>query len=381
MSAGPGGAPTVGAGPVGVGPVGAGPGGAPPVGPGPVWDVVNGLAAYGALSAALELGLFDALAAAGERGLAPDALAAAVSAADGDAVALLAEVLVSLGLLTGDGEAVALTPVAARFLVSGSPASMAALGRLSPGPWSGWQQLAETIRSGAVPAGTRGELDALYPDLVRATAPTQRAVAAGVAAALAERGLWPASPRVVDLGCGSGAWLAALLADRPAAAAVGVDLPGVLPVARETVAAAGLASRVELVEGDYLEADVPGPADVVVLAHVLRAEPPERARRLLLRALGLLAPGGVVVVADYPRPDPVAAPDPGRPVVLAGARHELLLSLTMAAATDGHGVTVADLRAWAAEGGADLTDVLQPVPRQTVFLIRPAVPTEPEREP
>ncbi len=357
---------------------GAGPASAPPVGPGPVWDVVNGLAAFGALSAALELGLFDALVAAGEPGLPPAELAAAVSAADADAVALLADVLVSLGLLTGDGRAVRLLPVAERFLVSGSPASMAALGRLSPGPWSGWQQLAATIRTGAVPAGTRDELTAMYPALVSATAPTQRAVATGVAAALAERGLWPAAPRVVDLGCGSGAWLAALLADRPAATAVGVDLPGVLPVARQTVA--GLGVRVTLVEGDYLEVDVPrGSADVVVLAHVLRAEPAERARRLLLRALELLAPGGVVVVADYPRPDPVAAPDPGRDAVLAGARHELLLSLTMAAATDGHGLTLADLRSWAADGGARLTDVLQPVPRQTVLLIRPDSSTATER--
>lgn len=345
---------------------------APPVGPGAVWDVVNGLAAFGALSAALELGLFDAIEAAGEPGLAPAELAAAASAADADAVALLAEVLVSLGLLTGDGRAVTLTPAARRFLVSGSPASMAALGRLSPGPWSGWQRLAATIRTGSVPAGTRGELEAMYPDLVRATAPTQRAVAAGVATALAERDLWPDAARVVDLGCGSGAWLAALLADRPSATAVGVDLPGVLPVAREALAAAGPASRVAWVEGDYLEVDLPGePADVVVLAHVLRAEPPDRARRLLLRALGLLAPRGVVVVADYPRPDPAAGPDPDRDAVLAGARHELLLSLTMTAATDGVGVTVAALRSWAAEGGAALTDVLQPVPRQTVFLIRP----------
>ncbi|WP_051684429.1 methyltransferase domain-containing protein [Blastococcus sp. URHD0036] len=345
-----------------------------PVGPGPVWDVVNGLAAFGALSAALELGLFDALA---EGGLPPDDLAARLSAEDVDAVALLADVLVSLGLLTGDGRAVALTPVAERFLVSGSPASMAALGRLSPGPWSGWQQLAETVRSGAVAAGTRDELDAMYPELVRATAPTQRAVASGVAAALAERDLWPSSPTVVDLGCGSGAWLAALLADRPGATAVGVDLPGVLPVARETLE--GVAG-VTLLEGDYLEVELAaGSADVVVLAHVLRAEPPARARALLLRALELLAPGGVVVVADYPRPDPVAAPDPDRAAVLAGARHELLLSLTMTAATDGVGVTVADLRSWAADGGAALADVLQPVPRQTVFLIRPEAPA-PENE-
>ncbi|MGY1741348.1 MULTISPECIES: methyltransferase family protein [unclassified Blastococcus] len=351
---------------------------APPVGPGPVWDVVNGLAGFGALAAALELGLVDALAAAGDDGLTAPGLAAAVGAADAEAVELLAELLVSLGLLTTDGHGFGLTPVAARFLVSGSPASMAALAPLSPGPWSGWRHLAQTVRTGRAPEATVAELDAMCPDLVRATAPTQAAVAAGVVRELAGRGLWPQAPRVVDLGCGSAAWLTAMLADRPGAAAVGVDLPGVLGVARDAVAAAGLADRVTLHAGDYLEVDLPaGAADVVVLAHVLRAEPADRARRLLARALELTAPGGVVVVADYPRPDRAAAPDPGRDAVLAAARHELVLSLTMAASTAGRGVSVAELRAWAADCGAALTDVLQPVPRQTVFLIRrPAPETE-----
>lgn len=355
---------------------------APPVGPGPVWDVVNGLAGFGALAAALELGLVDALAAAGDGGLTAAQLSDAVGAADAAPVELLAELLVSLGLLTTDGAAFALTAVAARFLVRDAPASMAALAPLSPGPWSGWQHLAGTIRSGRVPEATADELTAMYPDLVRATAPTQAAVAAGVVRELGDRGLWPDAPRIADLGCGSAAWLVAMLRDRPAATAVGVDLPAVLEVAHASVAAAGLSGRVDLLAADYLEADLPiGGADVVVLAHVLRAEPPDRARRLLTRAVELTAPGGVVVVADYPRPDRAAAPDPGRDAVLAAARHELVLSLTMAAATAGRGVSVAELHGWVADCGAVLTDVLQPVPRQTVFLVRrPDVRPAPETE-
>jgi SAM-dependent methyltransferase len=340
-----------------------------------VWDLVNGLAASRALGAALELGLFDALARAGDRRPASDELAAAV-AADPEAVALLAEVLVALGLLTTDGTTFGLTPVAARYLVTSAPTSMAQLVPLSPGPWRGWAQLAATIRHGAPAPETEADLVAMYPALVRASAPTQRAVAAGVAAVLTERGLWPQEPRIVDLGCGSGAWLTALLHGRPGGSAVGVDLPGVLDVARETVDAAQLGAQVELLADDYLDVDLPaGTADVVVLAHVLRAEPPDRARRLVARALQLLAPAGVVVVADSPRPDPVAGPVHDRDAELAAARHELLLSLTMAAATPGRGLAVADLASWAEAGGGAVTDVLQPVPRQTVVLIRAVQPS------
>lgn len=118
---------------------------------------------------------------------------------------------------------------------------------------------------------------------------------------------------------------------------------------------------------------------------MLRAEPAERARRLLARAVELAGADGVVVVVDYTRPDPArtrhddsGGEDDGvgedRSAVCVAARHELLLSLTMLASTAGLGVTVADLRAWAEAADAELVDSFEPVPRQHVRLIRSRTP-------
>jgi len=61
-----------------------------------------------------------------------------------------------------------------------------------------------------------------------------------------------ARARILDLGIGSGAILLALLAERPAASGLGVDISEeALAVARENAANLGLASRVALLRGDW----------------------------------------------------------------------------------------------------------------------------------
>ncbi len=62
----------------------------------------------------------------------------------------------------------------------------------------------------------------------------------------------PAPWRILDLGVGSGAILLALLAERPAAKGLGVDISEeALAVARDNAAALGLAGRAALLRGDW----------------------------------------------------------------------------------------------------------------------------------
>jgi SAM-dependent methyltransferase len=61
----------------------------------------------------------------------------------------------------------------------------------------------------------------------------------------------PGRGRVLDLGCGSGAWLLPLLAAHPALTGVGVDTSApALDAARDRAATAGLVGRVEFVQAD-----------------------------------------------------------------------------------------------------------------------------------
>ncbi|TQS45270.1 class I SAM-dependent methyltransferase [Cryptosporangium phraense] len=333
--------------------------------PAPVWDLINGYAAYWALHAAIDLGVFERLAA----GPATAAeLAESAGVPDPADLELLAQLLAAKGLLETDGSQWTNTAAAQRFLVPSSPASMVGLVRHSPGPKAGWPALAHTLRAGRPAEPIREALDDLYPELVAATAATQGAVARGVAAELRDRGLWDGTGLVVDLGCGSGAWLEGLLAAGapagarvPAARAIGVDLPHVVPAARDRLPG----DRVTLLGGDYLQVELPaGKASVVVLAHVLRAEAAPRAEELVHRALDLLADDGVLLVADYFRP-----PDGAPTQTYVDAPHDLTLALTMRASTLGRGLTEPTLAAWCAARGAHTVAVVEPVPRQRVHLI------------
>jgi len=70
---------------------------------------------------------------------------------------------------------------------------------------------------------------------------------------------------VLDLGVGSGALLLAILAERPGARGLGVDVSEeALAVARENAANLGLASRVALLRGDWAAGLEPDSFDLVV---------------------------------------------------------------------------------------------------------------------
>ena len=103
---------------------------------------------------------------------------------------------------------------------------------------------------------------------------------------------------VLEFGAGAAPWAAAVLEADPTASAVVNDLEPVLPQARAALGPLG--SRCRFAGGDYLTADLEDDGfDVVVLGHVLRAEPDDRAGALVARAASLLAPDGRIVVAEY----------------------------------------------------------------------------------
>lgn len=86
--------------------------------------------------------------------------------------------------------------------------------------------------------------------------------------------------RIVDVGGGQGSLVAAILAAHEQMNAVLFDLPPAVENARKQIDAAGLASRCEVVGGDFFE-HVPAGADCYILASVIHDWDDEHSLRIL----------------------------------------------------------------------------------------------------
>jgi hypothetical protein len=133
---------------------------------------------------------------------------------------------------------------------------------------------------------------------------------------------WTGVSRLVDVGGGTGGTLVEIVRANPGLRAVLVELPAVGDRARRAVAAAGLAGRIEVVAGSFLD-HVPAGGDAYLLFDVLHNWDDPTAGRILRRCAAAAGPAGrVLVVEELPEPpdDPTGRAMDLKMLVLFGGR-------------------------------------------------------------
>lgn len=320
----------------------------------PVWDVIEGFGRFHVLVSAIELDVFDVLDEMGPS--TSDALAERIGASPTHLATLLEGVL-ALGLLDKHRGRFELNDTARRYLVSSSPASMAALIPVSPGPLANWTSLTETVRNGMPSDPIENDPASFYVPLVEGTFTTINRCAQRADLQLRYSAL--DAPRVLDLGAGGAPWAIAVMDANPTATAVVNDLDGVIDVARRKVAERELDGRCEFRPGDFHEIDIePAGYDLVVLGHICRTEGVDGSRHLIGRAFDALRPGGRVVLGDY-------FVDDARSV----ATHSLMMGVTMMASTRvGSTFTVGQVSEWLVDAGFEAVRLIEPIGYQQVFV-------------
>ena len=116
--------------------------------------------------------------------------------------------------------------------------------------------------------------------------------------------------RVLDVGCGAGQNLAAMLAAAPAAEGAGIEVDeAVADIAERLLAQRGLAGRTRVLRGDVMAlaagGEAGGPYDLALLANVVYCLPPAARVPFFLALAGLLSEGGTLLVTTT-----AATPDP-----------------------------------------------------------------------
>jgi len=252
-----------------------------------------------ALCAGQELGVYEALAAGPQ---AAPALAQSLELHP-DALRVLLDALVAIGVLTYGPSGYGLDPESAEMLLPGRPGYLGHLLLHDLWHWSTWAKLDDTIRSGDCVRDRSRDPHLGSPETLRAFLPNyvlaMEQSARDSQAALVDRIVALEPRRVADLGGGSGTLLLAVLERLPAARGVLVEHPFSLPRAQVLAEASPCAARLELCAADLEKDELPADLDLAILSRVLMGLPPERALALVQRVAEALRPDGALLVHDF----------------------------------------------------------------------------------
>lgn len=268
---------------------------APAPSPARIVELVAAFRGARVLTAAVSLGVFDALA----QGPGDAAGLAVRLRTEARATGILLDALAALGFVEKKGESYANSPVSQRYLVSGAPGGLASNLRYQELLAGAWADLPGAVRRGGPVRGLESLLandEEFSRDYIRGMADISGRPARELAAGLELSGARDA----LDVGGGPGTYSLALLAKEPKLKVVLLDLPTTLRVTRELVRDSPHAGRLKLRAGNYHEADFGQEAfDIVLLSHVTHDEGEDENRLLLAKAHEALRPGGRVVIHDF----------------------------------------------------------------------------------
>ena len=261
--------------------------------PSPIMQLSTGYWASQTLLTANRLGLFELLARESRSG----AQVAKALGTDERATGLFLNACAALGLLERTGDAYAVSPLAAAFLVPGRPGFLGNALRYSDNLYSTWGRLEASLRSGKPalsPQSYLGDDPARTRDFVYGM--HDRALATGTAlVGLVDLG---GRRRMLDIGGGPGTYAALFARRYPGLRATVVDLPHVVAIASEIIESMGANDAVTTHAGDYLTCELPDGQDVVLISGVFHRETEATCRSLIERALAALVSGGMLIVSD-----------------------------------------------------------------------------------
>lgn len=104
---------------------------------------------------------------------------------------------------------------------------------------------------------------------------------------------------LLDLGGGPGTYAIHFCLKNPKLKATVYDLPTTEPFARKTIDKFDLTDRVNFMGGNYLEEDIEGIYDTAWLSQIFHGEGPEDCKKIIMKTVSALEPGGMIIVHDF----------------------------------------------------------------------------------
>ena len=307
------------------------------------------------LLTAVRLGLFAVI---GRSGPAAAAEVADASGTDPRACGMLLDALCALDLLEKRDGRYLVPPDRTEFLVPGGAHYVGDILGHHERLWARWSRLTEVVTSGRpVPRDEQPgfrEDEGARRDFILGMANIGAAGARELVLALDPRG--PLT--LLDLGGGPGTYALAFAEHDPDLRAVVFDLPEVVPIAEERIAARGLAHRVSTAAGDYLVDELPGGNDLVLVSNIIHSLGDDEVKALFRRAHRALKPGGRLMLKDFYVEEDRTAP-----------LWPAVFSVNMLVGTErGRSYSEGEVRGWLADEGFTAGARLQVAKHSTVLI-------------
>jgi hypothetical protein len=324
--------------------------------------VVRGYQRSRALTVAAELGIADLLR-DGPRDV--DELAVATGTHAPTLYRLL-RALASIGIFSeGRGRRFELNPMG-QYLRRDHPLSVDPVARFvgADYQWRAWGELQHGVRTGKTPAVhalgcDMWEYMRLHPEDGEVFDAAMRTVSRTETAAVLAAHDFGRYETVADVGGGTGAVLAAVLAAHPQTRGILFDQPQVVADADHVLRDAGVADRVSVVPGDFF-VEIPAGADAYLLAHILHDWPDEDAVRILRCVRSAMTPDARLLLLEA-----VVGPPNEDPLVK-------FLDLLMLVSPGGQERTEDEWRALLAAADLELTGTTRATPSRHVIESVPA---------
>jgi O-methyltransferase domain/Dimerisation domain len=257
------------------------------------------------------------------------------------------DALVALGFLERRDGKYSNTPSTDLYLDKKKPSYMGGILEMAGGRLYGhWGNLTTALRTGEQQNETKGggksPFDELYavPERLKGFLRAMTGISHGANRAIAGKFPWRKYKTAVDVGTAQGDLIVQVALANAHIAGIGFDLPQVMPIFEEYVAANGLTGRVKGWPGNFFEEPFPE-ADVVMMGHILHDWNLEQKKMLLRKAYDAVPEGGAVIVYE-------SIIDDDRSKNAFG----LMMSLNMLIETPGgFDYTGADCQGWMKEAG------------------------------
>ncbi len=306
--------------------------------PDSLFQIASGFMAAKHLFIANEVGLFEHL---GGGSASLDDLARRSGIAR-QRLRIVADAMVTLGLLEQQDGRYRNGPVAAAFLSGTTPTDLRPFlrfwDRLS---YPTWARFEAAVRTGQGQSTLH-----LAEEEQRIFSEGVEAIQAGPAQALPT--VYDFSPhrRLLDVGGGTGSWLSAILRHYPDLQATLFELPEAAALARRQLATDPATRQVAVVAGDFFADPLPGGHDAVLIANVAHLFSPEHNRALLRATRQTIPDGARLLLVDF-WTDPTHT-EPPFAALMAGE----FLSIT----GEGDVYSVEDVTGWLGETGWRLVE-------------------------